>query len=414
MLKIDWVNTWFTNVDFSEKIKKSISELSKKYKQDKLGFVDLSEGKSLKEIQKFVEKNRYVFENVVVIWIWWSALWTKAVLSAIKWKYYNELSLKKRLDFPKLYVLDNVDPEEIKDLSEIISIKKTLFIVISKSGSTIETMSAYKFFKQKAIEKELDLRKHFVFIAWENSKFAEEKQKKAFKVFELQENVWWRFSVLSVVWLLPLALAWIDIDKLLVWAKNYKKAFFEDSLISNLALNSALLQYDAYKNNSKNITVFFPYSSNLKEFWAWYKQLFNESLWKNWLWPTLTVSVWSTDQHSDLQLYREWPNDKFVIFLEIESFSKNYKIDKESEMRFGDLLNIEKYWTAKSLTEKNIKNYTIKIDRLDEKTLWELIFFFEMQVAFLWEFFEINAFDQPGVEFSKKITNEKIKELFWK
>ena len=157
MLKIDWVNTWFTNVDFSEKIKKSISELSKKYKQDKLGFVDLSEGKSLKEIQKFVEKNRYVFENVVVIWIWWSALWTKAVLSAIKWKYYNELSLKKRLDFPKLYVLDNVDPEEIKDLSEIISIKKTLFIVISKSGSTIETMSAYKFFKQKAIEKELDL-----------------------------------------------------------------------------------------------------------------------------------------------------------------------------------------------------------------------------------------------------------------
>ena len=142
MLKIDWVNTWFTNVDFSEKIKKSISELSKKYKQDKLGFVDLSEGKSLKEIQKFVEKNRYVFENVVVIWIWWSALWTKAVLSAIKWKYYNELSLKKRLDFPKLYVLDNVDPEEIKDLSEIISIKKTLFIVISKSGSTIETMSA--------------------------------------------------------------------------------------------------------------------------------------------------------------------------------------------------------------------------------------------------------------------------------
>ena len=109
-----------------------------------------------------------------------------------------------------------------------------------------------------------------------------------------------------------------------------------------------------------------------------------------------------------MQLYREWPNDKFVIFLEIESFSKNYKIDKESEMRFGDLLNIEKYWTAKSLTEKNIKNYTIKIDRLDEKTLWELIFFFEMQVAFLWELFEINAFDQPGVEFSKKITNEKI------
>ncbi|RKW22722.1 glucose-6-phosphate isomerase [Candidatus Gracilibacteria bacterium] len=414
MLKIDGVNTGFTNVDFSEKIKKSISELSKKYKQDKLGFVDLSEGKSLKEIQKFVEKNRYVFENVVVIGIGGSALGTKAVLSAIKGKYYNELSLKKRLDFPKLYVLDNVDPEEIKDLSEIISIKKTLFIVISKSGSTIETMSAYKFFKQKAIEKELDLRKHFVFIVGENSKFAEEKQKKAFKVFELQENVGGRFSVLSVVGLLPLALAGIDIDKLLVGAKNYKKAFFEDSLISNLALNSALLQYDAYKNNSKNITVFFPYSSNLKEFGSWYKQLFNESLGKNGLGPTLTVSVGSTDQHSDLQLYREGPNDKFVIFLEIESFSKNYKIDKESEMRFGDLLNIEKYGTAKSLTEKNIKNYTIKIDRLDEKTLGELIFFFEMQVAFLGELFEINAFDQPGVEFSKKITNEKIKELFGK
>lgn len=412
MLKIDLVNTWFLSQELTEKSKVALEKFSKKIENKEFWFVDLDENNYVKKIKKFVEKTKDDFENVIILWIWWSALWARAILTALKWKYYNELSRKKRWNNPKLYILDNVDPEEIKNLLDVISLKKSLFIVISKSGSTIETLSQYNFFKERVFKKDLDLQKHFAFVAWENSEFALEKEKEWFKVFTLPENVWWRFSVLSNVWLLPLAFAWVDIEKLLKWQTNYKKIFFENNLITNLALNSALLQYNAYKNLWKNITVFFPYSSNLKEFWAWYKQLFNESLGKLGIWATLTTSVWTTDQHSDLQLYVEWPKDKFLIFLELEKFSKDYKIEKSKKMKFSDLMKIEKYGTERCLTEREIPNYTIKIDKIDEETIWELIFFFEMQIAFLWELFEINAFDQPWVEFGKKIAKTRIKELF--
>lgn len=412
MIKIDLVNTWFLAQDLSEKAKNSLEKFAKKIEEKKYGFVDLDEKNSLNEISEFVKKQKENFDSVVVLWIWWSALGSRAILTALKGKYYNELSKKKRKNCPKIYILDNVDPSEIKNLLDVISLKKTLFIVISKSGSTIETLSQYNFFKEKVEKKDLKLQKHFVFVAWENTEFALNKEKEGFKVFTLAENVGWRFSVLSNVWLLPLAFAWIDIEKLLEGQRDLKKIFFENNLITNLALHSALLQYNAYENLKKNITIFFPYSSNLKEFWAWYKQLFNESLGKNGIWATLTTSVWTTDQHSDLQLYVEWPKDKFIIFLELGKFEKNYKIQKDKKMKFSDLMHIEKYGTAKSLTEREIPNYTIKIDEISEKTLWELIFFFEIQVAFLWEFFEIDAFNQPWVEFGKIIAKDRIKELF--
>lgn len=413
MLKIDSLkNNSFLNEEILNKKTKAINSL--KEKRWNLWFMDLDENIDTEKIKKFVEKNKKNFESIVVLWIWWSALWTKAILEALKWKYYNELSKSKRKNFPKIYVLDNIDPTEIKNIIDIISLKKTLFIVISKSGTTIETLSQYNFFKEKLEKKDLKIEKHFVFIAWEKSEFALEKEKEGFEVFTIPENVGWRFSVFSNVWLLPLAFAWIDIEKLLLWQKNIKNNFFEDNLLSNIALKSALLQFDAYKNQEKNITVFFPYFSNFRSLWLWYKQIFNESLGKNWIWPTLTTAIWTTDQHSDLQLFMEWPNDKFIIFLEVSKFEKNYKIEKDWKMKFSNLLNIEKYATSKALSEKWVLNYSLKIDKIDEENLWELIFFFEMQVAFLWEFLEINAFNQPWVEAWKIIAKERIKKIYSK
>ncbi|PZM83267.1 glucose-6-phosphate isomerase [Candidatus Gracilibacteria bacterium] len=411
MLKIDLVNIGFSTNDFSKNIEKALNGVLSKYRNNEIGFIDLDENNFIKKIKKLVEKGKDDFENVVVLGIGGSALGTKAIFSAIKGKYYNELSKKKRGGFPKLYILDNVDSEEIKNISDVISFKKTLFIVISKSGTTIETISQYNFFKEKILKKGLNLKKHFIFIAGENSQFAIEKENEGFKVFSIPENVGGRFSVLSNVGLLPLAFAGIDIEKLLLGQKNYKSSFFENNLIKNIALNSAFLQFNAYKN-FKNITVFFPYSSNLRDFGLWYKQLFNESLGKNNLGLTLTNSIGTTDQHSDLQLYSDGLNNKFIIFLEIEKFKKDYKIEKSKKMKFSDLMNLEKYGTEKSLTKKGIFNYTIKIDSLSEQTVGELIFFFEMQIAFLGEFLEINAFNQPGVEQSKKITKDRINQLF--
>lgn len=415
---------------YLEKIESAVNWLRIKYENNELGFIDLDKLNFWWQIQKikdFVSKSKKKYDDVVVLGIWWSALWTKAVLTAIKWKYYNELSREKRNDFSRLHVLDNIDPIEIYDLKNVINLEKTLFIVISKSGSTIETISQFKYFKWE-IEKlysenriissewddskwQFDYRNHFVVIAWENSDFKKKCLSYWLNVFDIPENVWWRFSVLTNVWLLPLAFAWIEIEKLFASFWDLKKYLFEKDLEKNLALKLALFQYYFYTEENKNITIFFPYISNLVYFSDWYKQLFAESIWKDWLWITLVDAIWATDQHSQLQLYNDWPNDKLLIFLWLENFPNDFNI--EESMTFSYLLNTERKWTEESLTKKWIPNLTINIDNLNEKTVWELILFFELQVAYLWELLGINAYNQPWVEESKKIIKELIFKDFW-
>jgi glucose-6-phosphate isomerase len=175
---------------------------------------------------------------------------------------------------------------------------------------------------------------------------------------------------------------------------------------------TAIIQYHSYFELNKNITVFFPYSTNLFYLWEWYKQMIWESLGKWWIWVTLTSAIWVTDQHSQLQLYYDWPNDKLITFLEVEDFWVDFKIDKENKLSFKNLLDNSKYWTEESISSYNKINYTIKIDKINEETLWELIAMLEVQTAILWEFYGFNPFDQPWVEIGKNITRRKIKENF--
>lgn len=137
-----------------------------------------------------------------------------------------------------------------------------------------------------------------------------------------------------------------------------------------------------------------------------------ESLGKWWIGVTLFDAVWVTDQHSQLQLFYDWPNDKLVIFLELEDFWVDYSIWENKDFTFWKLMNLSKYWTQESLSSYNKINYTIKLSKLNEETLWELIIFFETQTAILWELYGFNAFDQPWVEIGKNITRKKIKEVF--
>jgi glucose-6-phosphate isomerase len=364
-------------------------------------------------INKYVKKNKDKYENIVVLWIGGSALGTRAIMNALKWKYYNELSRKKRWDNPKLYILDNVDPDDINHLLKTIKLKETLFIVISKSGWTIETVAMFSFFKKLVKQEGLDLTKHFTIVAWETSDFKEKCLKKWYDVFDVPDWIGGRFSAFTDVWLLPLAFIWIDIEQILSWLKSIKKTLLSDNIFENPSLLTAIIQYHSYFELNKNITVFFPYSTNLFYLWEWYKQMMWESLWKWWIWVTTTSAIWSTDQHSQIQLYYDWPNDKLITFLEVEDFGIDFKIDKEEKLSFKQLLDTEKYWTEESISGRNKINYTIKIDTINEKTLWELIAMLEVQTAILWEFYGFNPFDQPWVEIGKNITKQKLLEDFW-
>jgi len=418
MLKLNLDNLLFPlsflEVKYWYNIKKAMKWIHEKYNNKSLWFADLDENNHIEKIEKFVSDNKWKYDNVVVLWIWWSALGARAILTALKWKYYNSLPKSKRNWNPRLHILDNVDPIEIRDLKEVLDYKKTLFIVISKSWRTLETISQFQFFKNELESNNLNYEDHFVIIAWEESSFKDESLKKWLTVFDIPCNVWWRFSVFTNVWLLPLALVWIDIRLLLKWVSNVKNEYLSDNFLENKALLASLIQYHSYRELWKNITVFFPYIWNFTYVGAWLKQLVWESLWKAWTGVTLADSIWVTDQHSQLQLYYDWPNDKLIIFLELEDFWVDYSITRDEKISFSNLMHTEKYWTEKSITEYNKINYTIKLDKLNEESIWELFLFFEFQIAILWELYNFNAFDQPWVEIWKEITNQKLKDNIWK
>ena len=406
----NWISEWFLETKYHSEIDMTIEEIKRKYEDWCLDFLNVDEYEWVDKISEFVEENKKQFDSVVVLWIWVSALWTKAIFQAVKWKYYNELSKEKRWGYPKLHVLDNVDPTEIQNITEILDLKKTLFIVVSKSGTTIETMAQYNFFSSEIIKKGLDIKKHFVIITGENSYLKKESLKNELSVFDIPENIWWRFSVLTDVWLLPLAFTWVNIKKLLMWVENIKQSLFSKDIWENKALLTALIQYHSYRELCNNITIFFPYISNLSFFSQWYKQLIWESLGKNGKWITLGCSQWVTDQHSQLQLYCEGPNDKLIIFLEWDDFWVDCKISSQENISFWDLMKASKSGTQESIDNTWKLTYTIRIKKLDEETLWALIVFFETQVAILWELLQVNAFDQPWVEAGKMITKERLEE----
>ncbi len=391
--------------NYTSQIQKAHQNFSHLYTNGSVLFPDVDVLVEREKIEAFARERQWKYDSIVLLWIGGSALGVRAILDAVKGKYYNNLST------PKLFICDNVDPGEISDIVSAIDISKTFFFVISKSGSTLETLSVYEFFKERVQEAGLPFWDHFVVITGENSKLHKEAASQGIEYFFLEENIGGRFSVLTYIWLLPLSLLGVDVCALLDGVTHVKKRFLSSDIQENTALQSALVQFDAYQSNIEN-TVFFPYASNLKSLWFWYKQLFWESLGKNNIPANLFVSVGTTDQHSDLQLFVEGKNDKLFLFLEVENFRHNPKVLRDEAITFWDILGISCYGTKKALTQKWRKNSTISLENLLEQTIGALIVFFEFQVAYLGELLGINAYDQPGVEASKKISKQKLQEKF--
>lgn len=406
MIQFDSENTSIPDIS-AERSRKIVKDL--KQKRDQLWFIDVDTNIDSNEIQDYANEVSDDFDTIVILWIGWSALGTKALLEALYGKYYNE---NKNKSGKNIYVLDNIDPETFSDVEEIIDISKTLFIFISKSGGTIETLSEYLYFREKCRAQNENWQEQFCFIVWENF-LVREKLEEEFKVFYIPENIWGRFSVFTAVWLLPLAFTWIDISLFMKWISEAKDSLLDSNLETNIALQLAHTQYKYYIE-WKNICVFFPYSSRLFQVWEWYKQLMWESIGKWWDGITLTSSLWVTDQHSQLQLYQDGPNDKLYIFVDIAQENNDRVIHKDiPNFSFKKLIDIEKYGTMTSLQNEGYPVCNITLAQLDEKNIAKLLYTLMFQIAYLWELLEINAFDQPGVEKSKIITKQKLTEEIW-
>ena len=360
---------------------------------------------SFKEYAKEVKQS-----NVVVIGIGGSTLGTFAIYKYLK---YSK-NLKKQL-----YFLETTDPIDIKSKLEAIDLKDTLFIVISKSGTTIETVSIFKYINS-LIKCDKD---NTIVITESDSKLNYYASQNSIKSFEIPKNVGGRFSVFSAVGLVPLAIVGIDIDELLSGAKTIHDSFFDKEEAYVRLLKKARF-FAEYKNNF-NINVVFSYSSRLEGFNDWYIQLWGESLGKidiNSSRQGLTPIgiIGPIDQHSFLQLIIEGKRDKTVTVIKVEDFASDLEIphvklegleelDYIDGIKFSYLINQQADATIESINNLNhIPCDVITIDGVSEKSIAGLMYEYELLTSLSAKFMYINAYDQPGVESGKKILKERL------
>ena len=361
-------------------------------------------------------------EYFVVLGIGGSALGPIAVFTALKHFYYNELPKSVR-KAPKFYVVDNVDPDRMNALFDIIELDKTVFNVITKSGSTSETMSQYLIVMDMLTKKLGDKAAEHIIATTSETKGNLIKLSKqyGFETFYIPEGVGGRFSELSPVGLLPAAVVGIDIAALLRGAREMDEKCKNSDMFQNPALACAVLQHISVQHG-KNIGVMMPYSDALKYISDWYAQLWAESLGKEVdrsgkfvnVGQTPVKALGVTDQHSQVQLYNEGPFDKVITFLEVEHQNTTCEIPQGCKdypnvnflcgHTLNELLNKELFATRYNLAKRGRVNYTIAMDCINEENIGALLYLFQLQTAYAGELLNIDAYNQPGVEGGKNAT----------
>ncbi len=373
-------------------------------------------------INKVAKDIQNKFKNFVVLGIGGSALGPIAVFTALKHLYYNELPDSVRKG-PRFYVVDNVDPERMNALFDIIDVESTMFNVITKSGATSETMSQYLIIMDMLTQKLGDKAKDNIIATTSETKGNLIKLAKelGLETFYIPEGVGGRFSELCPVGLLPAAVVGIDIAEMLRGAKEMDEKCKVADFTKNPALAIATLQYISMKNG-KNIGVMMPYADSLKFIADWYCQLWAESLGKEVdrngnfvnVGQTPVKALGVTDQHSQVQLYNEGPYDKVITFLEVENFRSECAIPHGCEAfpdvnflcghTLNELMTKELQATRYALTQRGRANYTISMDVVNEYNIGALLYFMQLQTAYAGEMFNIDAYNQPGVEGGKNAT----------
>ena len=406
---------------FSSTFKKGLFSLSQKRTKKIIGFADLPYEKKLCEkIIKKAQQLRGHYDCMVVLGIGGSALGTSAVLEAIKGSFFNHKPGGEREGWLKVIVADNISPDFISEIFDLIPFERTCFSVITKSGTTSETISTFAHALNLAKRRfGGDWKRRFVFITDPEKGFLRElARKEKVESFEIPPNVGGRYSVLTPVGLFPLACAGVNIRKLLEGAASFDRVCFEKNLFKNPAGIFASIHYLLYKKG-KRINVFMPYVEKLKTLSDWFAQLWAESLGKQkntygkdiFIGPTPVKAKGVTDQHSQLQLYTEGPFDKVITFITCQKFENDIKIPEIGKFEFSKksffkLLKAEETGTMFSLLKAGRPFLEISLHKVDEFYIGQIIFMLEVATALWGEFANLNAFNQPGVEFGKIIAKK--------
>jgi len=348
--------------------------------------------------------------NIYVIGIGGSSLGTKAI--------YKFLRTTKKFK-KKLFFLDTIDPLRINYLLSLSEITDSHFLLISKSGTTIEPTSILKYLSSK-----VDITKlNSTIIAGKDTPLYLFSQKKEIQFFEIPEDVGGRFSVFSPVGLLPLAIIGVKIAELLKGCKLVHESFFNKEFYYDLIFGKA--RFLVENKNRFKINIIFSYSSVFQDFNRWFVQLWAESLGKKNINNTrqgfTPVSlVGPDDQHSFLQLIIEGVRDKTITFLKIDKLNdeslipdlKEFSIfgsDYLNGKSFNELINLQADSTYEAIIdEKDIPCDKITISKIDEENIAILMYRFQLLTSVVGAFLQVNTYNQPAVEKGKAILRRKL------
>jgi glucose-6-phosphate isomerase len=381
------------------------------------------------KLERYADDQRPRIDDVLVLGIGGSALGAKALLTALRPPAWNEWGTVRRDGLPGLTILENVDPVTATAALDRLDPRRTLVNVISKSGTTAETLAQYlivRHWLDQALGAE-GAREHLVFTTDpEVGALRSIARREGIPAFEVPPAVGGRFSVLSAVGLLPAALVGIDIAGLLAGAATALADAESEELASNHAARWAGLQWQAQLTRAANVHVLMPYSDRLRDVGEWFRQLWAESLGKRhdrqgrevFRGPTPVAALGATDQHSQVQLFAEGPFDKTITFVRVMETRAMLTIPTRDDAppamqalsghSLGELLDAEFLATREALRAQGRMSMTLELDAVTPESVGELLMFFQLATGFAGAWYDVNPFDQPGVELGKELTRKAM------
>lgn len=393
---------FFKNVDFST-ICAYANRINDEAQSKEIGYYHLSTSSLdlLEESKEFIKDKGHI-KNIILLGMGGSSCGVKALKALLA----HQNNTKR-----KLFILDNTSFETLYYTLHQIKLEESLFLLVSKTGSTIEVISLFKIIIAHFALSFEDIKKYFVCITDADSKLHQESKNLGVKCFFIPQNVGGRFSVLSAAGIVPLCFCGYDAKQILAGAKSCFDDFFEHK-------KEEILQkaYHYCTHKSANINVLFSYGDAFKGFNEWYIQLIAESLGKKQGYKRVGLTpialIGARDQHSFLQLIMDGPKNKTITFLKVLDLQKSPLIpdihfsfleNLSNKIKLQELLNAQCDATIQALLAENLSVDLIELERLDEWHCGYLMYYYELFTSICGVMLGINAYNQPGVEAGKLI-----------
>ena len=409
---LNWnIRSQFETTLSSDEVGAISQEFQKTINSPEFGFFYLPENKNLiseakKAYELFAHKKYFIH-----VGIGGSALGAEMLIRGLGQKTQTQF-----------IIINNIDPDDFHQKIEHIDLKDAVIYVVSKSGTTAETTAALNIFstllKNQGVTEQ-EFKNYFVFCTDpEVGDLRALSQKWDAIALDIPANVGGRFSVLTGVGLLPSLFFGINVDDLLRGARDILKHLSDPEHSQDFYQCGVF--FKALHDKGYTQTVMMPYSSLLKEFSAWFTQLWAESLGKEGKGLTPIPAYGATDQHSQVQLFMEGPNDKVLVLIEVEKFRHDFSLksdlsgsssQKLATFHMAELMKAEFEGTLAALNENKRPVVHLKINQLDAYSMGQLILFAESLTVLVGQLLKVNPFNQPGVEAGKKYAFQWLKSL---